>query len=107
MPSNVIVELPLPPATNVRPFAPPSVSVPFATVSVTSTGELPASTSPTEITLPFTFKKTSDVSGAVVWATGTVLTGGSFTAPTVSVTVAGADVASPSLARYVNESGPL
>ena len=83
VPETVTVPLPLP--VTVIPAIEPSVSVPLTTVSVVVT-EL--STSTTVMALPFAALNMRLVSSALDCAPGTVLTGASLTAATLTVTVA-------------------
>ena len=83
LPDTVIVPVPLP--VTVTPAIDPSVRRPLATVKVVVTL---LSTSATVIALPFAVLNTTFVSSAAVWPPGTVFTGASFTATTVTVTVA-------------------
>src|SRR5215468_5795452 len=84
LPVTVTVAVPLP--VTVRPVVPAKVITPVVAAKVTCTLLEPASTSATEIALPFAVLKVSVPSSFMVWAAGTVLTGASFTALTVMVT---------------------
>ena len=83
---------------------PPAVAAiePLPTDNVTVMLPLAASTSAMERPLNGT-----DVSSFVVELAGSVLTGASFTAVTVPLTVAEAVPPAPSLIVYVYEAGPL
>ena len=82
----VICTLPVPLPLTVTPAALPSVSVPWVTASVVVS--VPPSTSATVNALPFAPLKISGLSSAAACAPGVVLTGASFTALIVTLTVA-------------------
>ena len=88
VPVNVIVLSALPsPTVKLRPSVCARVKVPSLTPSVTCRSAPPTSRSLTEIRLPFRMEKTSEPSSSTFCATGTVLSGASFTALTVMPTV--------------------
>jgi len=81
----VMVTVPVPFPVTETPVMEPSVSEPFATVKVVVTV---LSTSAMVIALPLAALNTRLASSFVDWSPGTVLTGASLTAATVTVTVA-------------------
>ena len=86
VPLKVIVPSDAPsPAVKVRPVTSLKVNKPFVELRVTVTVVL--STSLMLIALPLPIEKTRLVSSLVDWAEGTVLTGASFTALMVTLTV--------------------
>ena len=102
MPVNVITVSPVPPpVVKLRPVNWLSEIVPLVAVSVTSTRFVPTSGSSTRIGLPFPLEKMRAVSSAVACGPGTVLTGASFTACSVTSRVSGGELNEPSLATNV------
>ena len=89
------------PTLNVRPAVPARVTTPFVPVRVTSRSLPPASTSDTEIRFPLPVENTRAVFSFVAWAPGTLFTGASLVAATVSVVVPVSLVSTPSLAINV------
>jgi hypothetical protein len=77
---------PVPLPVTVTPAVEPSVSVPLVTATVAVSE--PLSMSATVRALPLADENTSPVSSVVDWAPGAVLTGASFTALTVTLTLA-------------------
>ncbi|GAB7529224.1 hypothetical protein PS3A_16330 [Pseudomonas sp. 3A(2025)] len=75
------------PIKKLTPLAPDSDTVPFVVMRVTVMRLLPASTSLIEMALPLASLNARTISCVVVWVVGTVLTGASFTAVTLMVTV--------------------